>query len=199
MWTSPKKKGSQAIVALWADAETRRVECALLSLKAIKGAHGGEEQAAVFLKVAEEDGLKDKVGFFTMDNHTSNDKMLRHISKGVHNFDAIFRRVRCFRHILNFAVQAFLFAIGSKKSGEDRRHEEEAIDLAIREVAILSKDQDLETQDKRELAERWRKLGSLGKLHNINVWTHTSSQRYDDFVEAVGRGIPLDNGTLRSM
>ena len=49
MWTSPANTGFQAIVVHWVDAETRCAETALLSLKEFKGAHGGEEQAEVFL------------------------------------------------------------------------------------------------------------------------------------------------------
>ena len=194
MWTSPAKTSFQAIVVHWADAESRRVECALLSLKEFKGSHGGEEQARVFLEVIQEAGLRDKVGFFTMDNHTSNDKMLRHIAEEIKNFDPILRRVRCYGHSLNLAVQAFLFG-SSKQSGEDRADEEDAIHLAIQEVAQLSKDSNMDTRDKQELAREWRRLGSLGKLHNLNVWARASTERYNDFVAAIGRAIPLDNDT----
>jgi hypothetical protein len=49
MWTSPAKTGFQAVMTHWTDAETRRVESALPSLKEFTGLHGGEEQARVFL------------------------------------------------------------------------------------------------------------------------------------------------------
>jgi len=194
MWTSPAKTSFQAIVVHWADAETRRIESALLSLKEFKGSHGGEEQAGMFLKVIREAGLQDKLGFFTMDNHSSNDKMLRHIAEEIENFDPNLRRIRCYGHILNLAVQAFLFG-SSKRSGKDRADEEEAIDLAIQAVSQLSKDSVLNMKDRQEIARKWRRLGSLGKLHNINIWARASTERYNDFVEAIGRAIPLDNDT----
>jgi hypothetical protein len=118
MWTSLAKTGFQAIVVHWVDAETCHVECALLSLKEFKGSHGGEEQARVFLEVIQKAGLQDKLGFFTMDNHTSNDKMLCHIAEEIEDFDPILYRVCCYGHILNLAVQAFLFSL-LKQSGED--------------------------------------------------------------------------------
>ena len=194
MWTSPAKAGFQAIVVHWADAEARRIESALLSLKEFKGSHGGEEQGRVFLEVIREAGLQDKLGFFTMDNHTSNDKMLRHIANEIENFDPILRRVRCYGHNLNLTVQAFLFG-SRKESGEDRADEEDAINLAIHEVAQLSKDSNLDNKDKQELGREWRRLGSLGKLHNINVWARASTERYNSIVAAIGRAIPLDNDT----
>ena len=194
MWTSPAKTGFQAVVVHWADADTRRVETALLSLREFKGSHGGEEQAKVFLEVIQEAGLRDKLGMFTMDNHTSNDKMLRHISEEIENFDPILRRVRCYGHILNLTVQAFLFG-SSRQSGEDRENEEDAIDQAIREVSQLSRNSNLDTQDRQELAREWRRLGSLGKLHSINVWARASTERYNGIVAAIGRAIPLDNDT----
>jgi hypothetical protein len=43
MWTSPAKKGFQVIVVHWADAGSRHVECALLSIKEFKSSHGGEQ------------------------------------------------------------------------------------------------------------------------------------------------------------
>ncbi len=65
------------------------METALLSLKEFKGAHGGEEQAEVFLQVIKEAGLQDQLGFFTSDNHGSNDLMLRHIIEEVEDFDPV--------------------------------------------------------------------------------------------------------------
>lgn len=192
MWISPAKTGFQAIVIHWADAETRRAESALLSLKEFKRSYDGEEQVRIFLKVIQEAGLQGKLGFFTMDNHSSNDKMLHHIAEEIENFDPILRRMRCYGHVLNLAVQAFLFD-SSRQSDEDQVNEEEAIDLAIRAISQLSKDSILDIKDKQEIARKWRRLGSLGKLHNINVWARASTERYNDIVAAIGRAIPLDN------
>jgi hAT family C-terminal dimerisation region len=194
MWTAPQKTGFQAIVVHWADADTRQVESALLSLKEFKGSHGGEEQAKVFMQVIEEAGLQKQLGFFTMDNATSNDKMLSHIADEIENFDPILRRVRCFGHVINLVIQAFLFG-AKNRSGEDLADQEEAVNLAIQEVSHLAKEASQDIRGKIDLASKWRKLGSLGKLHNINIWIRASTERYQSFVKAVGRAIPLDNDT----
>jgi len=174
MWTSPANTGFQAIIAHWVDAETRCAETALLSLKEFKGAHGGEEQAEVFLQVIREAGLEDKLGFFTSDNHGSNDLMLRHIAEEIENFDPVLRRVRCFGHSLNRVAQAFLFG-STAKQGKGQQDEDEAIEIAIRDIAQLQ--DELRGQGSRsneDIAKEFRKHGSLGKLHNCNVFSRSS-------------------------
>jgi len=47
--------------------------------------------------------------------------------------------------------------------------------------------------DSNDYIQHW--LGLLGKLHNINIWIRVLIERYQSFVKAVGRVIPLDNDT----
>ena len=195
MWTSPAKTGFQAIVTHWVDAETRCVETALLSLKEFKGAHGGEEQAEVFLQVIKEAGLQDQLGFFTSDNHGSNDLMLRRIAEEVEDFDPVLRRVRYFGHNLNRVAQAFLFG-STVKQGEGHEDEDEAIEMAIQDIAQLQDVlQPQGSRSKEDIAKEFREHGSLGKLHNCNVFSRASPGRFQAFVAAVGRAIPIDNDT----
>jgi hypothetical protein len=137
MWTSPAKTGFQAIVVHWADAESRKVETALLSLKEFKGTHGGEEQAKVFLEVIREAGLTDKLGFFTMDNHGSNDVMLREIGVAIEDNELPKCHVRCFGHNLNLIAQAFLFR-SEKQQGEGQDNKDIALEAAIKKISSLS-------------------------------------------------------------
>jgi len=130
MWTLLANTGFQAIIVHWVDAETRCAETALLSLKEFKGAYGGEEQAEVFLQVIREASLEDKLGFFTSDNHGSNNVMLRYIAEEIENFNPVLRRVRCFGHNLNRVAQAFLFG-STAKQGEGQQDEDKAIKIAI--------------------------------------------------------------------
>ena len=65
------------------------METALLLLKEFKGAHGGKEQAEVFLQVIREASLEDKLGFFTSDNYGSNDVMLHYIAEEIENFNPV--------------------------------------------------------------------------------------------------------------
>jgi hypothetical protein len=195
MWTSPSKTGYQAIVAHWADEETRQAECALISLREFKGGHGGEEQARVFLDVIDEYNLSNRIGFFTMDNASSNDKMLRYISERIDDFHPVLRRVRCNGHIINLAVQSFLFSPKRSKRSQSQHQEDEAIELAITETRGLSEAEKQSKMTQEKLAEEWRKHGALGKLHNLNVWYRASTARYQEFIGKVGRAIPLDNET----
>jgi hypothetical protein len=99
--------------------DSRRIESALLSLREFKGLYGGKEQALVFLDVINEAKLpKDLLGFFTLDNASSNDKMLCHITQEIDGFDLILQQIRYFSHIINLVIQAFLFG-AKNRTGED--------------------------------------------------------------------------------
>jgi hypothetical protein len=103
----------------------------LLLLKEFKDSHSGEEQALVFLDVIKEAKLpKDLLSFFTMDNATLNDKMLRCIANEIEGFDPILRRIRCFGYVINLVIQAFLFGAKNRR-GKDLDSQHEAINLAI--------------------------------------------------------------------
>jgi hypothetical protein len=198
MWTAPSKTGYQAIVASWVDAESMQAETALLSLREFRGTHGGEQQARVFLEVVEDYAIRlDRIGFFTLDNAASNDNMLRFIAEEINEaHPALFvphiRRVRCNWHVINLAVQAFLFR---GKSRASRADEDEAIKMAFQETQRLIDEENSTKRDQADIADDWRQMGALGKLHNINVWFRSSTQRYQEFVAAAGRAIPLDNDT----
>ena len=102
------------------------------------------------MRVAKEYEIVDKIGYFTGDNHGSNDKLLRHVSKDLYKnygikWDPVHHRIRCHGHTTNLAVQAFLFA-----------KDEEAIDVAIAEA---EKDEDANMDD--SLAEKYESDYSL--------------------------------------
>ena len=152
MWTAPLKTAYLAIVSHFVDLDTQESATALISLRELKGTHGGEAMGQVFLEVIEEYGLKNKIGFFTMDNAGSNDTMLQYIASQIPDFDPIIRRVWCNGHILNLAAQAFLFGPKGKKGRQDK-DEFEAIDEAIRQVSALSKSEQDGQKDKEKLVE----------------------------------------------
>ena len=174
MWISLVNTGFQVIIAHWVDAETHRRETTLLSLKEFKGTHGSKEQVEVFLQVIREAGLEDKLGFFTSDNHGSNDLMLRHIAEEIKNFDPVLHRVRCFGHSLNRVTQAFLFG-STAKQGEGQQDEDEAIEIAIQDIAQLQDElQGQGSRSNEDITKEFRKHSSLGKLHNCNVFSRSS-------------------------
>jgi hypothetical protein len=83
-------------------------------------------------------------------------------------------------HIINLAVQAFLF-----------HNSIEMEDLELYD--------DLEAagqfQNDDETRKKFRLLGPLGKLHNIIVNIRGSAGRKAEFLDLTGRMIPLDNHT----
>jgi hypothetical protein len=125
MWTSPNQKAFLAICGHWVDRETKKLCKALLAMPQIRGKHGGEEQAPYVIRVAKEYDIIERIGYFTSDNHGSNDKLLRHISIDLREnysveWDPVHHRIRCHGHVTNLAVQAFMFA-----------KDKEAVDVAI--------------------------------------------------------------------
>jgi hypothetical protein len=85
----------------------------LLGFRRIRGSHSGENQADSIWQVAEELGITRKLGYFTTDNASSNDKAMEYLAKRSSDigvpFDHRCRRIRCFGHILNLVVKAFLW------------------------------------------------------------------------------------------
>jgi hypothetical protein len=80
------------------------------------------------------------------------------------------QRLRCQGHVINLAVQAFLF---------------EGFDMTT-----LQCDSSDEKDD-----EPVRKFGALGKIHNISAFSRSSPKRAAEFKSLLGRMIPLDNKT----
>ena len=104
-------------------------------------------------------GVDNHLGYLVMDNARTNDTLTRNIAAVLHAggvlYDAEQNRLRRNGHIINLAVQAFLFG--------------ETVDyLEFPEnVTVSPSDTHLNTS---------RKLGPLGKLHNIIIWIAGSPQ-----------------------
>ena len=184
LWSAPNHKSLQAIVAHFVDADTRKVQKALLSLRELSGTHSGEAQAEIFISVVEQYGIKNRIGWFTLDNVYSNDTMLRAIARSIPQLDPTQHRLRCNGHVINLAVQAFLFS-----------KDKEASDEAIRQIALLSKNETKGNLERQVSAAEWRKLGALGMLHNLVIYIRSSDQLYQSFLHQAGRMIPRDNKT----
>jgi len=93
-----------------------------LALKELEGEHSGLNQARVILKVINDFGIRNKLGYFVMDNASSNGTLIKAVadSLALDNiaYDSDHRRLRCNGHIINLVVQAFLFG------AEEDDHEE---------------------------------------------------------------------------
>jgi hypothetical protein len=184
MWSSPGKTGVLAVVAHFIDKTSKKGEKVLLALRELAGSHSGEAQAEHVLEVIDEYNLADKIGFFTLDNHGANDTMLRAVARSIPRLDPARHRIRCNGHIINIVVQAFLFG-----------NNQEATEEAIRQIGVLSHQEQTGSQGRLQTAAEWRKLGPLGKLHNLVIWIHSSTKLYQAWLRLAGRIIPRDNDT----
>lgn len=193
-WSSPNRKSFQAICAHFVDDEYK-LRKALLALPYHPKRHGGQEQAYELMKVIDDYEIIDRIGYFTGDNHGSNDKMLRFVAqalreRGFQYFDAKQARIRCHGHIINIAVQAFIFS-----------KDPEAVEAAIKRAEDAAEDDNLDIEDhitanyEKACKEVWREMGSLGKVHNLAVWLRGSNTRYNEFLELAKKMLTLDNDT----
>ncbi|RKK10689.1 hypothetical protein BFJ65_g14684 [Fusarium oxysporum f. sp. cepae] len=155
IWSSPNHHSLLAIVAHFINLDSRQLCKALLALRELEGAHSGEAIAETFLRVINSYGIQDKIGYFTLDNAYNNDTMLQAVAKAC-GFNAAHRRLRCNGHVINLAVQAFLF--GKNKDASDE---------ALRQVSQLSYDEQEGAVERAETATTWRQYGALGMLHNL--------------------------------
>ena len=89
-------------------------------------------------------------------------------------------QICCIGHIINLAVQAFLFA-----------------DVFEIEELESYDDEDKKGEKRDEEAKRikFRLMGPLGKMHNIIIHICGSTAWIAEFLELAGRLIPLDNHT----
>ena len=115
------------------------------------------------------------------DNATSNDTLCRTISdhlsiKEKIEWNVAYRRIRCIGHIINLAVQAFLFQ-------------------NLIEIDELESYDYQEENTQQEQRARFQRMGPLGKLHNIVVHIQGSTSRTKEFKGYAHRMIPLDNRT----
>lgn len=185
IWTSPNQLLLLGICAHFIDHSSQERKKAVLALRPVAG-HSGSDQFAVLLPVLEEYGIVRKVGCIMADNASTNDTLCREIGSYMEDtlgvmWDPLARRLRCTGHIINLAVQAYLF--------KDQIDEDE---LSSYEDSKDEKIDDSETSRRRK---KFRLLGPLGRLHNVVVHIRASPQRTLQFKEEAGRMVPLDNST----
>ena len=98
-----------------------------------------------------------------LDNISSNDTCVREILKIQPSLNPEKRRLRCFGHIINLAAKAFLFG------KNPNAFEAEANSF----IHFWQEEKKLET---------WRRLGPIGKLHNIVTYIQKTPQRREAFL-----------------
>ncbi len=173
-WTTPNHLGAWGAVSHFTSEEGLLQEL-LLSLSEQKGSYSGQNQAPLVLKTLTSYKIRNRLVHFVMDNASTNDTLMGYIAEDLEDegiaYEPWQHRLRCNGHIINLAVCAFLFG---KHPDAERK-----VDGAIESRAGPSI-QELNT---------WRRLGPLGKLHNIIVYIMASPQRIQAFTQQSGRHI----------
>lgn len=126
------------------------------------------------MKVLDQYEIFDQIGYCTNDNHSSNDLMLRELSKDLSKrdikYDPVYHRIRCHGHIMNIAMQAFLFA------KDEECVVEAAFETAVEALVVDEHSEDVEldgtlaAQFKKAAEAKWHEIGGLGKIHNLVVF-----------------------------
>jgi len=183
IWTSPNRHLLLAICAHYTTHLLKRQK-ALLSLHTVAG-HSGQNQFDILLPALQDYGIVRKLGAIVADNASPNNTLCAIIEthmreKEEREWRAKHWRIRCSGHIINLAVQAFLFTdVVNLEDLESYDNDEEQGDL------------------KEEEARRaqFRLMGPLGQIHNIAIHIRGSTARTAEFLELSSRMIPLDNHT----
>ena len=113
IWTSPNKRLLLAVTGDFVDYTKEKHMKTLLALRTVKG-HSGEAQIDVLIPVIQDYNIVRKLGAVVSDNSSTNDTLCRAIEaylleKEDIKWDATQWRLRCLGHIINLAIQAFLF------------------------------------------------------------------------------------------
>ena len=203
VWTTEhKKKAFLAVIAHFVDSKGKSQK-ALLGLPQLRGSHGGQHQAEFVNAIINWYEIAHKLGYYISDNHGSNDKCCRFISRHLGeqyqiNQDPKTRWIQCHGHVINLTSQAFIFApdkeminavINKVREEADTENEDEddtnKHDEEARLAALLKKKKKLSQKDIRP----------LGKLHRIIAYMRALELLYNEFLDTAGRIILMDNDT----
>jgi len=107
-WTSFNSLALLGVVSHFVD-ESEALRTLLLALKELQGEHNGENMAVIILDTLSTYAIRNRLGYFVMDNATNNDTMLEAIARNFQEvddvrYDPIEHRLRCIDHIINLFV-----------------------------------------------------------------------------------------------
>lgn len=185
-WHSPASTEFQAINAHFVDGHGR-LRKALLNLVELGSGHSGEAVAEHVIHTLEFYGVKDRLGFLTGDNHGANDTLCRAIARNLGDWNPVDNRLRCLGHIINLAVQAFLFAKSEEAVAEAERQSQRCRTDMDYEIAAGSIKMD---------GHGWSTILPLQKLHGLVLKLNKSDRLKLQFKKLTkGRTIHSDNET----
>ncbi|KAM3561796.1 hypothetical protein ARSEF4850_003029 [Beauveria asiatica] len=143
-WRSGNRLALYGIACFYRDENNKPCKIAI-GVPELSSRHSGANIATQILDVIDQYAIRDKVGYFTLDNAENNDTAMDEIGKDL-GFDGRMRRGRCFGHVLNLSAKALLFG---KNLG--------AFEIELTGEALLAEAE----------YELWQKRGPVGKIHNI--------------------------------
>ena len=111
IWTSSNHSAFLGAVAHWLDSNYK-LQSTVIGMLRFYGQHTGDNQANCFFEIIKPYNIIDKIGYFTLDNASNNGTAMQYIARKLHEHDLSFnpieRRFRCFGHVINLVVKAFL-------------------------------------------------------------------------------------------
>ncbi|KAG4275822.1 hypothetical protein FPRO04_14338 [Fusarium proliferatum] len=173
LWTSPNPYAVLGVIAMWIDTAGKR-QTTVLGIRRVYGEHTGENIGSVILELLREYNVsRDQIGYFMLDNASSNDTAVKFILKELCPWmtpkQRRHRRLRCLGHIINLCCQAFLM-------GRD----------CERYLAKLEKH--YQRGDYAKVEELWKRFGCLGRLHNLVRYIRLTPQRREEFAAIIVGG-----------
>jgi hypothetical protein len=113
LWTSPNHLSIVGIHGHFMNPQYK-VDNALLGLRRLRGPHSGENIAEAIVGVIRQYEITDQIGYFVLDNASSNTTCVDCIldTLGVDDTTEN-RRLCCLGHVINLAAKAFLFGKNS--------------------------------------------------------------------------------------
>ena len=160
-WRSRNQHALFGITCCYVDSAFR-IQKLVLGLPELRESHTGVNIAEEVGNILDEYKIQDKIGYFSLDNASNNDTAMEALATRYgFGSDGSDRRVRCFGHILNLAVKAFLFGNGQDKFDDD------------------IPDSDVFEEEAHKL---WQKTGPVGKLHNLVAWIRRSDALTQSFL-----------------
>ena len=183
-WSSPNYKELQSVTAHFVSNEGRLCK-ALLALPELLNGHAGSEVAKVIIEVLDDYRVKDNLGYITADNATANDTLCSELGLLIEGWIPLQRRLRCLGHIINLAVQSFLFA----KNGK-------AVSAALEYIDELrTAESHLIEQSEAEDGGGWIKQPALQKILHFAVTLRRSNRLFNAFRMEAGKSLRRPNDT----
>lgn len=184
-WHAPNDIEFQAINVHYVSAEGK-LQKGLINLVELEHGHSGEEVSKHVLRTVDWYGIRDRLGFITGDNRGANDTLCRAIAEQLEGWNPVDNRLRSLGHIINLAVQAFLFAKDQEAVDEAERQSQRSRRDVDDEIAAASIKEDT----------GWLTILPLQKLYSFCVVLNRSDEPKGAFKKLTkGRTIHHPNAT----